>query len=121
MDADFLQKAEELAAESYVVVVSKEDIEGKSIFMARTPELYGCMAEGSTEEEARANLNDARVEYIYSLLKDNLRVPLPTHVTLTTVQTPFDLDDDSITMVKIISFNKVLEQKKPLYQVSINC
>ncbi len=121
MNADLLQKAEELAADSYVVVVSKEDIDGKSSFMARTPELYGCMAEGSSEQEARANLKDARVEYIYSLLKDNLSVPRPTHVILTTVQEPFDLEDDVFNKVKTISFDKVLEKKKPLYQVSINC
>jgi predicted RNase H-like HicB family nuclease len=121
MNADLLRKAEELAADSYVVVVSKEDLAGKSFFMARTPELYGCMAEGSSEEEARANLKDARVEYIYSLLKDNLRVPRPTHVTLTTVQTPFSVEDDGLNIVETISFNKVLGKKKSLYQVSINC
>ena len=41
------------------------------------PDLPGCISFGATIEEAVANGEDARKEYIYSLLEDNQRIPEP--------------------------------------------
>ncbi|HEY2979990.1 MAG TPA: type II toxin-antitoxin system HicB family antitoxin [Anaerolineales bacterium] len=78
MDNDLRRKAEELAARNYShVVVIEEAPSGQVTFMAKNPELYGCMAEGSTFEAALENLAEARVDFIHSLLRDGLAVPAP--------------------------------------------
>jgi len=72
-------------------VWSEETTEGRPIYVARTLELEGCLAQGRTREEALANLLDARTEYIYSLLVDGLPVPPPlnmneTHTTASSIK-----------------------------------
>lgn len=54
---------------------------GGSIYVAIHPELEGCTSQGDTPQEALANLEDAREEYIKSLIEDGLPVPLPTKLT----------------------------------------
>ncbi len=54
--------------------------DGTRCFVARHPELPGCMSDGDTPEEAIANLKDARDLYIQSLIEDELEVPLPQTV-----------------------------------------
>jgi predicted RNase H-like HicB family nuclease len=67
-----------LAKLPYAVEVSlDETTDGQSIYLARTPELEGCMGQGDTPEDAVCNLFGARVDYIQSLLEDGLEVPLP--------------------------------------------
>ncbi|MGA9398355.1 MAG: type II toxin-antitoxin system HicB family antitoxin [Anaerolineaceae bacterium] len=51
--------------------------DGDYIFLARNPELEGCMAQGLTEEEALSNLNEVRIEHIEHLLEHHLPVPYP--------------------------------------------
>lgn len=53
--------------------------DGDYIFLARNPELMGCMAQGLTEEEAISNLEEVRVEHIEHLLEHHLPVPYPNH------------------------------------------
>ena len=78
MDSKLLEKAKIIASNSYTVEVNKEiTSDGKSLYLAKNPELYGCMAQGASSNEAIENLFDARVDYIYSLLVDNIEVPLP--------------------------------------------
>jgi predicted RNase H-like HicB family nuclease len=60
-----------------VEVVPDVTTEGDPCFLARHPELPGCMSHGWTPEEALANLNEARDLYIESLLEDGVEPPLP--------------------------------------------
>jgi predicted RNase H-like HicB family nuclease len=70
--------AEMRAARSYTVQINKsETAGGRTVYVAASPELDGCIAQGDTEEEAEANLRMARVDYIESLLEDGLPVPDP--------------------------------------------
>ena len=67
-----------LANQPYTTVIGADKTtDGKDIFLARNPQLYGCMAQGFTEEEALDSLLDARVDYIASLLEDGELVPTP--------------------------------------------
>lgn len=56
--------------------------DGTPCFVARHPELPGCMSDGDTPAEAVANLRDARELYIQSLIEDGLEVPLPQTVVV---------------------------------------
>jgi len=108
--------AENIAAKNYIVIVSEDyDSTGKSIFLARTPELYGCMAQGSSIEEAKSNLKDARVDYIYSLLKDNLGIPAPTQIIYTAVISSSNLNKNEYNLTRTIPFRKGVSESKPLY------
>ena len=75
---DLLKRAEELADRPYAIeILYDETTTGEPIIVVSHPELPGCMAQGSTVEEALAELADARNEYILSLLEDRLPVPGP--------------------------------------------
>ena len=79
MDEAIVRKARHLADRFYSFEVVRDfTTDEQAIFMASNPELAGCMAQGTTEELALANLADARVDYIASLLEDDIRVPDPT-------------------------------------------
>ncbi len=54
--------------------------DGTRCFVAKHPELPGCMSDGDTPDEAITNLKDARDLYIQSLIEDGLEVPLPQTV-----------------------------------------
>lgn len=78
LDPQYLAAAEALAARPYGVLVEVEaDSTGKPIYIARIPELPGCMGHGVTEQEAVADVKAAAVVYIQSLLEDGLEVPEP--------------------------------------------
>lgn len=80
MSNELWERAEKLAARPYdVQVLGEETPDGQTIYLARNPELYGCKAQGETIEEAIANLNEARIDYIYALLEDHLPVPEPAN------------------------------------------
>jgi predicted RNase H-like HicB family nuclease len=62
----------------YSVEISPEKYEdGRACYVARHPELPGCMSHGDTVEEAVASLREARELYIASLIDDGLEVPEP--------------------------------------------
>jgi predicted RNase H-like HicB family nuclease len=85
MDERLWEAAERLAARNYdVEVLQDETTDGQLIFMARNPELPGCKSQGATIEEALSNLNEARSDYIYSLLEDGLPVPDPAPIATST-------------------------------------
>jgi predicted RNase H-like HicB family nuclease len=85
MDKNLINKAKKLASRPYIVEVDlDETTDGQPVFIAKTPELEGCFGQGETIEEAINSLNDARVDYIYSLLEDNLYVPGPFFANTTT-------------------------------------
>lgn len=57
-------------------IVSQEHLsDGRVVYVAVDADLDGCMADGLSADEAIANLNDARVDFIYFLLEDGLPVP----------------------------------------------
>jgi predicted RNase H-like HicB family nuclease len=78
MDQNLLQKAERLAKLPYIVqIVLDQTTDDQPIYIAKNPELEGCLSQGKTPDEAAQNLSAARIDYIYSLLEDNILVPLP--------------------------------------------
>ena len=62
-----------------VELLRDKTTDGDYIYLARNPELEGCMAQGLTEEEAISNLDEVRVEHIEHLLEHHLPVPIPNH------------------------------------------
>jgi len=60
-----------------IEVVPEVTTDGSICYMARHPELPGCMSHGDTPEEAAANLEEAKELYIKTLLKKGEDVPLP--------------------------------------------
>jgi predicted RNase H-like HicB family nuclease len=78
MSATWRETARKLASRPYSIKVLKDDSNsGQPLFLAMHPELEGCMAQGTTEEEALKNLDEFRVDYIEHLLENNLDVPNP--------------------------------------------
>jgi predicted RNase H-like HicB family nuclease len=75
------ERAIELANSGYTIEMLRDRAtDGGYVFLARSPELEGCMAQGLTEDEARLNLEQVRIEHIEHLLEFNLVVPPPyTH------------------------------------------
>ena len=71
------------AALPYAVeVVPQVTTDGEMVYLARHPELAGCMAHGDTPEDAALALNDARALYVESMLEDGLTPPFPTSAAL---------------------------------------
>ncbi len=85
MNKNLRDKAKNIASQPYVVeVVLDETTDGKPIYVAKTPELEGCFGQGETIDDAVESLQEARVDFIQSLLEDNLPVPGPFITTTTT-------------------------------------
>lgn len=51
--------------------------EGHVCYVAKHPELSGCMSHGNTPEEALAHLAEARELYLTTMLEDGLEPPKP--------------------------------------------
>ncbi len=63
---------------AYLAVLTYEPwTEQTYTWMARHPDLPGCVSDGETPEEAVANLADARALYIEALRKRGIPVPEP--------------------------------------------
>lgn len=80
-----------LESQYSIEVTLDEYTDGSPCYIARIPELPGCMSDGDTPEEAKANLDEAKRDYIQSLLEDGLEVPGPSiyrFESLTIVTTP---------------------------------
>ena len=79
MTSEVRKQAEELARRTYTEVVFRDKTtDDESIYMAVTPELEGCMAQGETVREAQENLRLFRIDYIEHLVENNLPVPDPS-------------------------------------------
>ncbi len=77
-------KAEELARRPYLIRTSLEETtDDQPIHFARVLEMDGCFGQGTTRDEAIADLRSAMVDFIESLLDDGLAVPEPTKVDST--------------------------------------
>jgi predicted RNase H-like HicB family nuclease len=72
------EQAENLAKALYDIVYDEDTLSGQLVYMARHPELPGCKAYGTTQQEASQNLKEARVDYIYALLVQGLPIPEPS-------------------------------------------
>lgn len=86
---EIYELAQQLAERPYIVkACADETTDGDLIYIAINPELDGCMSQGKTIEDAIQNLHEARIDYIASLLEDNLYVPEPCQITNRLVQLP---------------------------------
>ena len=72
------ENAKLFAARPYMVMTSvDETTDGKPIYFARILEIEGCFGQGETRDKALEDLHLALVDYIESLLEDDLPVPEP--------------------------------------------
>jgi predicted RNase H-like HicB family nuclease len=79
MKADLRIQAEKLSELPYTVEVAlDETTDGEPVYLARVPELEGCIAQGRTMDDALESLREAKADYITSLLEDGVNVPLPS-------------------------------------------
>ena len=77
-------KAELLAKRPYLIKISVEETtDDQSIYFAQAPGLEGCFGQGATHEQALEDLRLAMVDFIESLLEDNLPVPEPAKLNST--------------------------------------
>lgn len=82
MNNELLEQATALAARWYNILWEEDKLStGEKVYFAFHPELPGCKAQGNSIDEAKTNLGDARVDYIYALLKMGLPVPDPLSLT----------------------------------------
>lgn len=78
MNQERRQEAQKLASRPYRVRVSEDETtDGRPIFLARVVELADCVGQGATEREAAEDARLAAVDYIESLLEDDMAVPVP--------------------------------------------
>jgi predicted RNase H-like HicB family nuclease len=128
MDEKLWRQAQDLASQNYLIVVSPEETtSGQFLYLAKNLELPGCMAQGNSKEEAISNLDEARIDYIYSLLKDNLEIPKPAPQPAQTItlKTSFTIEEKQSYIIDQISFTPSKNVTKPantdrlIYDVSV--
>lgn len=120
MQNDIFEQARQLAARPYPFQVFKDDEADEDIrYLAKNPDLEGCMAQGATINEALASLADARIDYISFLLERGLPVPEPSELApaVSTVSTPFVLylSKSSSEQESVLP----LEESELLYEASV--
>ncbi len=78
-------EAKRMAMQPYSVAIIHDATDrGEDYFIAKNPELDGCMAYGKTPEIAFDNLREARVDYIQVCLLSGISIPPPSmHQTIT--------------------------------------
>jgi len=85
MDDKILEQARKLAHRLYSVTITHDQAtDGTPLLLVGNDELMGCMAQGKTIEEALTNLEEARGDYIASMLEDGLPIPDPEQIMTTT-------------------------------------
>lgn len=78
MNEHLRQQAEHLANRPYSLSIERDTLsDGREVIVLRHPELPGCKAQGFSLPEAKAYLDDARVDYIQALVELDLPVPAP--------------------------------------------
>ena len=78
MNKQLFEQAKQLASRNYSIMIESDVLsDGQPVFIARNPELEGCKSQGHTPDEAKVNLDLARIDYIYSLLEDRIAPPEP--------------------------------------------
>lgn len=66
-----------LSLEDDVTIERTDCGEAGPCYVARHPELYGCMSHGTTPEEALANLRGVRALYLETLIENGITPPVP--------------------------------------------
>jgi predicted RNase H-like HicB family nuclease len=88
MNPNLRGEAERLANRAYTIEVARDETtDGEPAYVAYVLELEGCMGQGLTSEEAEADVRLAIVDFIESMLEDNLPVPEPQQKFPTTTTT----------------------------------
>ena len=73
------EQAKWLATRPYTITIEGDRLaDGRIVYLVRNPELPGCKAQGANPDQAKANLEDARVDYIHALLEAGLPIPEPS-------------------------------------------
>jgi len=73
---DFHTQALQLASQNWDMVIEPDTLSnGQHVYVARNPELPGCMTQVNDISEAFAMLKDARILYLASLLEDGQPIP----------------------------------------------
>ncbi len=99
-------QAEELANRPYLLMTSiEETTDEEPIYFARVLEMDGCFGQGETREESIEDLRLAMMDFIESLLEDELYVPEPSKLVNTTVSAGAN------TTVSFVAQGKKLQQK----------
>ena len=129
MDKKLFEQAKKLAARNYTLSVYEDTLpSGKKIYMAKNPELAGCMAQGMSIEEAIDYLAEARLDYIYDSLEDGIPIPAPAMqpvprvIETTTTTTPGQtLIVASIPFQeKILGDSEQASSRMPLYEAWVS-
>ena len=77
-------KAKLLAERPYILKVTLDQTtDDQPVYFANVLEIDGCFGQGTTQEEAIADLKLAMVDFVESLLDDNLPVPEPSQLVRT--------------------------------------
>ena len=78
MDNNLRQQAEELAGRPYRFRLQRDETtDGRPMFLAGVVEVTDCVGHGETERAAIDDARQALIDYIQSLLEDNMPVPVP--------------------------------------------
>lgn len=124
MDKELMKKAKILSSRNYTLTVFEDTLsDGTLIYMAKNPELAGCMAQGETIEKAIENLADARIDYIYDSLEDGMEVPAPSALP---IQTAFTMHPGQTIITESVLFGEAINdvpkpsQSRQLYEARIN-
>src|SRR6266508_2086899 len=107
---DIRAKAEELAKRPYLIMTSiEETTDDQPIHFARVLEMDGCFGQGLTRDQAVEDLRLAMIDFIESLLADDLPVPEPTNVSQT-------IGTSNQGVFTFVAQGKKLEKQKENYQ-----
>ncbi len=73
----------------YALTIETDEEDNEIYYIARIPELIGLIGTGGTIEEAKADIEEAKADYIKALMKMNIPIPLPhpSEVTFTIFET----------------------------------
>ena len=118
MNHNLTERAEKLAELPYTIEVAlDETTDGQTVYLARIPELEGCISQGETIEQAVDDLHRAKTDYIQSLLEDGLPVPQPAIMATTTSSS----GSATFTLSNRRDEARELGQRKPsrLYEASL--
>jgi len=115
MNNEIESKAIKLASQNYAIeILTDASQEEGQCYFALNPELTGCMAQGSTIEEAIKNLEDARFDYIVSLLQDGIDIPTPKIEEISFSTTDCDSQINSETIQETIDYKKLKNVEQDL-------
>ncbi|MCC6300161.1 MAG: type II toxin-antitoxin system HicB family antitoxin [Anaerolineales bacterium] len=111
---DVRMQAEQLAHRPYLLMTSiEESVDDQPIYFARVLEMDGCFGQGETREKALEDLQLAMVDFIESLIEDDLYVPEPSKLINATIGT-----GSETTVAFVGQGNRLKPKKKESYHDS---